>query len=56
MGVRSSQPRSPNLNKTDGHLLKYFRNAFGAGGGGTNYVAPISGLSASGGVIRTSRL
>ena len=27
MGVRSSQPRSPNLNKTDGHLLEYFRNA-----------------------------
>ena len=36
MGVRSSQPRSPNLNKTDGHLIEYFRNSFSAGGGGTN--------------------
>ena len=52
MGARSSQPRSPHLNKTDGHLLEYFRNAFGAGGGGTN--APTSnpeGLTATGGVI-----
>ena len=52
MGVRSSQPRSPNLNKTDGHLLEYFRQNFGAGGGGTNYVAPVqTGLTATGGVI-----
>ena len=50
MGVKSSQPRSPNLNKTDGHLLEYFRQTFGAGGGGTN-ASPPSGLSASGGVI-----
>ena len=28
MGVRSSQPRSPNLNKTDGHLLEYLRDDF----------------------------
>ena len=38
MGVRSSQPRSPNLNKTDGHLLDYYRNTFGAGGGGSGLV------------------
>ena len=35
MGVRSSQPRSPNLNKTDGHLIEYFRQNFGGGGGGS---------------------
>ena len=52
MGVRSSQPRSPNLNKTDGHLLEYFRNTF------VLVVeqilldlAPPSGMSASGGNI-----
>ena len=50
MGVRSSQPRSPNLNKTDGHLLEYFRNTFVEGGGGTNF-SPLTGLTASGGVI-----
>ena len=42
MGVRSSQPRSPNLNKTDGHLLEYFRQNFGGGGGGTNPPPPSS--------------
>ena len=52
MGARSSQSRGPGLNKSDGHLLEYFRQAFGAGGGGTNYVAPIlNGLTATGGVI-----
>ena len=52
MGVRSSQPRSPNLNKTDGHLLEYFRNTFLAGGGGTNAgTANPDGLTATGGVI-----
>ena len=51
MGVRSSQPRSPNLNKTDGHLLEYLRNTFGAGGGGTNAPPGAGGHSASGGVI-----
>ena len=49
MGARSSQPRSPHLNKTDGHLLEYFRDAFGAGGGGTT-AQPVSGIVASGGV------
>ena len=52
MGVRSSQPRSPHLNKTDGHLIEYYRNVFSAGGGGTKYVAPpVNGLTATGGVI-----
>ena len=40
MGVRSSQPKSPNLNKADGHLLEYFRNTFGTGGGGTKDAKP----------------
>ena len=52
MGARSSQPKSPNLNKADGHLIEYFRDTFLAGGGGTNYVAPPpTGLTATGGVI-----
>ena len=52
MGARSSQSRGPGLNETDGHLLEYFRNTFGAGGGGTNFVpVPPSGLTATGGVI-----
>ena len=51
MGVRSSQPRSPNLNKTDGHLLEFFRDAFGAGGGGTNAPSGTLGLEASGGIV-----
>ena len=50
MGARSSHPRSPNLNKTDGHLIEYFRNAFIEGGGGTNFT-PQQGLQATGGVI-----
>ena len=50
MGARSSQPKSPNLNRTDGHLLEYFRNTFVEGGGGTNTSAPF-GHSATGGVI-----
>ena len=51
MGARSSQSRGPGLNKTDGHLLEYFRNTFGAGGGGTNSSGPVSGLTATGGLI-----
>ena len=37
MGARSSQSRGPGLNKSDGHLLEYFRQNFGSSGGGTNY-------------------
>ena len=52
MGARSSQSRGPGLNKSDGHLLEYLRNTFGAGGGGTNTSPPVtSGLTATGGVI-----
>ena len=51
MGARSSQSRGPGLNKSDGHLLEYFRQNFGAGGGGTEFVPPPpSGMTASGGV------
>ena len=51
MGARSSQSRGPGLNKSDGHLLEYFRQNFGAGGGGTNPSGAQSGLCASGGII-----
>ena len=51
MGAKSSQSRGPGLNKSDGHLLEYFRNTFGAGGGGTNAPAGGSGHVATGGVI-----
>ena len=50
MGARSSQSRGPGLSKSDGHLLEYFRQNFGAGGGATEPVPP-SGLTATGGVI-----
>ena len=52
MGVRSSQPRSPNLNKTDGHLLEYYRNTFVAGGGANaGPTIADAGMTASGGNI-----
>ena len=52
MGARSSQSRGPGLNKTDGHLLEYFRQTFGAGGGGTQFVPPPpQGIQATGGII-----
>ena len=51
MGARSSQSRGPGLNRTDGHLLEYFRNTFGAGGGGTNPGPASTGLTATGGII-----
>ena len=43
MGARSSQNRGPGLNKSDGHLLEYYRKIFGSGVGGTNYVDPGAG-------------
>ena len=49
MGARSSQSRGSGLNKSDGHLLGYFRNTFGAGGGAENPVP--GGMIASGGNI-----
>ena len=52
MGARSSQSRGPGLNNSDGHLLEYFRQNFGTGGGGIKYVPPVlKGLTATGGVI-----
>ena len=50
MGVRSTG--SHPTTKVDGHLLEYFRQNFGAGGGGTHFVpVPDTGLTATGGVI-----
>jgi len=52
MGARSSQSRGPGLNKSDGHLLEYFRQAFGAGGGANSGPTDApAGLTATGGVI-----
>lgn len=53
MGARSSQSRGPGLNKTDGHLIDYFRQNFSAGGGGTQFVPPPpeEGIQATGGFI-----
>ena len=49
MGARSSQSRGPGLNKSDGHLLQYSRQIFGAGGGAAN--PSPGGMIASGGNI-----
>jgi hypothetical protein len=51
MGARSSRNTTQN-NRSDGHLLEYFRNTFVRGGGGTNFVpSTLSGITATGGVI-----
>ena len=50
MGAKSSQSKGPGLNKSDGHLLEYLRNNFGAGGGAAIPLPP-SGLTATGGLI-----
>ena len=51
MGARSSKITAQN-NRSDGHLLEYFRNTFVRGGGGTNFVpSTLSGITATGGVI-----
>jgi hypothetical protein len=39
MGARSSRNTTQN-NRSDGHLLEYFRKSFVRGGGGTNFVPP----------------
>ena len=50
MGVRSTGSQHPTTTEADGHLLEYFRQNFGAGGGGNNGpTAP--GMTATGGVI-----
>jgi len=50
MGVKSTGSH-PTTTKADGHLLEYFRQNFGAGGGGTNAPPGGSGLTATGGII-----
>ena len=50
MGAKSSRNTTQN-NRSDGHLLEYFRNTFVRGGGGTNPPNIVSGLTATGGVI-----
>ena len=50
MGVRSNS-NHPTTTKADGHLVEYFRQNFGAGGGGTNFTPQVNGHSASGGII-----
>ena len=49
MGVKSTGSH-PTTTKADGHLLEYFRQTFGAGGGAAA-ADPPSGLTATGGVI-----
>ena len=52
MGARSSQSRGPGFNKTDGHLIEYFRQNFGGGGAGTPPPETLpAGIIASGGAI-----
>ena len=52
MGVRSTGNQHPTTTQADGHLLEYFRQTFGAGGGGSTFVpVPPSGMTATGGVI-----
>ena len=51
MGVRSTGNQHPTTTQADGHLLEYFRQTFGAGGGGTNAPPGLGGLTATGGVI-----
>ena len=50
MGARSTNSH-PTTTKADGHLLEYFRQNFGAGGGGTVFFPPTPALQATGGVI-----
>ena len=39
MGARSTSSH-PTTTKADGHLLEYFRQNFGTGGGGTEIAPP----------------
>ena len=50
MGVRSTGSQHPTTTQADGHLLEYFRQNFGAGGGAAIPIPP-SGLTASGGIV-----
>ena len=55
MGARSSQSRGPGLNKSDGHLLEYFRTTFVEGGGASVKDSTITN-QATGGTKTTSGL
>ena len=50
MGARTTNTNNPQNNRSDGHLLEYFRNTFVRGGGGTNFVPSFS---ATGGTVTT---
>ena len=52
MGNRTTRSPHPSSNttKADGHLLEYFRQNFGVGGGASVLIPP-SGMTATGGVI-----
>ena len=50
MGAKSTRNTTQN-NRSDGHLLEYFRKSFARGGGGTNFVPPIT---ATGGTVTTA--
>ena len=50
MGVKSTGSH-PTTTKADGHLLEYFRNTMGAGGGANAGPAGFIEMEASGGVI-----
>ena len=50
MGARSTGSH-PTTTKADGHLLEYFRQNFGVGGGANSGPTSATGLTASGGII-----
>ena len=53
MGARSTGSQHPTTTKADGHLIEYFRQTFGSGGGGTNFVDSPPGIVATGGTRTT---
>ena len=44
MGVRSTGSQHSTTTKADGHLLEYFRQNFGAGGGANNGPSAATGM------------
>jgi hypothetical protein len=57
MGVRSTGSQHPTTTEADGHLLEYFRQNFGVGGGGNSgptaapNIGDPQGLTATGGIV-----
>ena len=49
MGAKSSNSNKGQNNRSDGHLLEYFRNTFLRGGGAS--LPPPRGLTATGGFV-----